>query len=74
MEPWWFLEPLLYTSFIFAFIGFIVSYVYDKATDGMSFVPAVIAMIAMIPSIIWVLLAGLWLIVWMLYAIWSPFV
>ena len=66
MEPWWFLEPLFYTCMVIATIGALVAWIWDKATDGESMAPAVIATISAIPLIIW-------LILWIFYAIWSPF-
>ena len=74
MEPWWFLEPLFYTAFVILLIGIIISEIVDKATDGQSFAPSIIAMISMIPLIICVLLMALWLVIWLLWAIWSPFI
>lgn len=73
MEPWWFLEPLLYTCMVIAAIGVLVAWIWDKITDGESMAPAAIATISAIPLFIWVLLASIWLILWMFYAIWSPF-
>ena len=52
MEPWWFLEPMFYTAFVILLIGNIISEIVDKATDGQSFAPSIIAMISMIPLII----------------------
>lgn len=73
MEPWWFLEPLLYTCMVIAAIGALVAWIWDKITDGESMAPAAIATISAIPLFIWVLLASIWLILWMFYTIWSPF-
>ena len=66
MEPWWFLEPLFFTCMVISTIGVLVAWIWDKATDGESMAPAVIATISAIPLIIW-------LILWIFYAIWSPF-
>lgn len=73
MELWWFLEPLLYTGMVIAAIGMLVAWIAEKATDGESMVPAIIATVSLIPLAIWVLLAGIWFILWIFYAIWSPF-
>ena len=73
MEPWWFLEPLLYTCMAIDAIGVLAAWIWDKVTDGESMAPAVIVTISAIPSFIWVLLASIWLILWMFYTIWSPF-
>lgn len=73
MELWWFLEPLLYTCMVISTIGVLVAWIWDKATDGESMAPAVIATISAIPMIIWALLASIWLILWIFYTIWSPF-
>ena len=73
MEPWWFLMPLLYTGIVIATIGMLVAWIVEKATDDMSMAPNVIATISVIPLFIWTLLAIIWLILWIFYAIWSPF-
>lgn len=73
MELWWFLEPLFYTCMVISTIGALVAWIWDKATDGRFMAPAVIATISAIPLIIWILLASIWLILWIFYAIWSPF-
>lgn len=73
MEPWWFLEPLYYTAFLILLIGSIISAIVYIATDGQSFAAPIISMISMIPLIIWALLAALWLVILLLWAIWSPF-
>lgn len=74
MEPWWFLEPLFYTAFVILLIGWIIALIVDKATDGQGFAPYIITMIAAIPIIITILLAALWLVVWIFWVIWSPFI
>ena len=73
MQPWWFLEPLLYTAFVILLIGGIISMIVDMITDGQGFAASIIATISAIPLIIWILLAVLWEIIWLLWAIWSPF-
>ena len=73
MELWWFLEPLLYTGMVIAAIGVLAAWILDKITDGESMAPALIATISVIPLFIWVLLASIWFILWIFYAIWSPF-
>ena len=73
MEPWWFLMPLLYTGMVIATIGVLAAWILDKITDGGSMAPAAIATISAIPLIIWLLLAIIWVILWIFYAIWSPF-
>lgn len=73
MELWWFLEPLLYTGIVIATIGMLAAWILDKITDGGSMAPVVIATISVIPLVIWVLLAGVWFILWIFYTIWSPF-
>lgn len=73
MELWWFLEPLLYTGMVIAAIGLLAAWILDKITDGESMAPAVIVTISAIPLFIWVLLASIWLILWIFYAVWSPF-
>lgn len=73
MELWWFLEPLLYTGMVIAAIGLLAAWIWDKITDGESMAPAVIITISTIPLVIWVLLASIWFILWIFYAIWSPF-
>ena len=73
MEPWWFLMPLLYTGIVIATIGMLVTWIVEKATDDMSMAPNVIATISVIPLFIWTLLASIWFILWIFYAIWSPF-
>lgn len=74
MEPWWFLEPLFYTAFVILLIGYIIALIVDKATDGQGFAALIIAKISTIPLIITVLLAALWLVVWIFWVIWSPFI
>lgn len=74
MEPWWFLEPLFYTAFVILLIGHIIALIVDKATDGQGFAALIIAKISTIPLIITVLLAALWLVVWIFWVIWSPFI
>lgn len=74
MEPWWFLEPLFYTAFVILLIGYIIALIVDKATDGQGFAALIIATISTIPLIITVLLAALWLVVWIFWVIWSPFI
>lgn len=73
MELWWFLEPLFYTAFVSLLIGVIIAEIVDRITDGQGFAPPIIAMISMIPLVICVLLMALWLVIWLLGAIWSPF-
>lgn len=73
MEPWWFLEPLLYTGMVIATIGVLAAWIWDEITDGESMAPIVIATISVIPLFTWALLAIIWLILWIFYAIWSPF-
>ena len=73
MEPWWFLEPIFFTCFVIASIGVFVAWIWYIITDGESMAPAVIATISAIPLIIWLLLAIIWVILWMFYTIWSPF-
>ena len=48
MEPWWFLEPLLYTCMVIAAIGMLAAWIWNKITDGESMAPAVIATISTI--------------------------
>lgn len=74
MEPWWFLEPLFYTAFAILLIGWIIGLIVDKAMDGQGFAALIIMTISAIPIIITILLATLWLIIWLLWAIWSPFI
>lgn len=74
MEPWWFLEPLFYTAFVILLIGYIIALIVDKATNGQGFAAHIIATISTIPLIITVLLAALWLVVWIFWVIWSPFI
>ena len=74
MKLWWFLEPFLYTAFLILLIGAIAAWIIEKVTDDTSMAPVTIAMISMIPLIIWVLLAAIWLILWLFYTIWSPFI
>ena len=45
MEPWWFLEPLLYTCMAIDAIGVLAAWIWDKVTDGESMAPAVIVTI-----------------------------
>ena len=65
--------PLLYTGTVIATIGVLIAWIVEKATDGMSMAPDVIAIISVIPLFIWVLLASIWFILWIFYEIWSPF-
>lgn len=74
MEPWWFLEPLFYTAFVSLLIGAIIAEIVDRITDGQGFAAPIIATISLIPLIIWILLAVLWEVIWLLWAIWSPFI
>lgn len=74
MEPWWLLEPLFYTAFVILLIGYIIAQIVDKATDRQGFAALIIAAISTIPLIITVLLAALWLVVWIFWVIWSPFI
>lgn len=74
MEPWWFLMPLFYTAFVILLIGGIIALIVDKATDGQGFAAPIIAMISTIPLVITMLLAALWLVVWIFWVIWSPFI
>lgn len=74
MELWWFLEPLFYTAFVILLIGGIIALIVDKATDGQGFAAPIIVTISAIPLIITILLAALWLVIWLLWAIWSPFI
>lgn len=73
MEPWWFLEPLLYTGFVISAIGVVIGYIIHKLTDGISDAPFVIVLVAAIPMIIATLLWVIWGILWIFYQIWSPF-
>lgn len=73
MELWWFLEPLLYTVMVIAAIGVLAAWILDKITDGGSMAPVIITTISVIPLFIWVLLYSIWFILWIFYAIWSPF-
>lgn len=74
MELWWFLEPLFYTAFVILLIGGIIALIVDKATDGQGFAAPIIVTISAIPLIITILLAALWLVVWIFWVIWSPFI
>lgn len=74
MEPWWFLMPLFYTAFVILLIGGIIALIVDKATDGQGFAAPIIATISTIPLVITILLAALWLAVWIFWVIWSPFI
>lgn len=74
MELWWFLEPLFYTAFAILLIGGIISLIVDKATDGQGFAAPIIVTISAIPLIITILLGALWLVVWIFWVIWSPFI
>lgn len=74
MEPWWFLEPLFNTAFVILLIGGIISLIVDKATDGQGFAAPIIVTISAIPLIITILLGALWLVVWIFWVIWSPFI
>ncbi len=74
MEPWWFLEPLFYTAFAILLIGGIIALIVDKATDGQGFAAPIIVTISAIPLIITILLAALWLFVWIFWVVWSPFI
>lgn len=74
MEPWWFLEPLFNTAFAILLIGGIISLIVDKATDGQGFAAPIIVTISAISLIITILLAALWLVIWLLWTIWSPFI
>lgn len=74
MEPWWFLEPMFYTAFLILLIGGIISLIVDKITDGQGFAAPIIVTISTIPLIITILLAALWLVVWIFWVVWSPFI
>lgn len=74
MELWWFLEPMFYTAFVILLIGGIISLIVDKATDGQGFAAPIIVTISAIPLIITILLAALWLVVWIFWVVWSPFI
>lgn len=74
MQPWWFLEPLFYTAFAILLIGGIIALIVDKATDGQGFAAPIILTISTIPLIITILLAALWMVVWIFWVIWSPFI
>lgn len=74
MEPWWFLEPLFNTAFAILLIGGIIGLIVDKATDGQGFAAPIIVTISVIPLIITILLGALWLVVWIFWVIWSPFI
>lgn len=73
MEPWWFLEPLLYTGFVISVIGAVIGLIIHKLTDDISDTPYVIVLVAAIPMIIAILLWVIWGILWIFYQIWSPF-
>lgn len=74
MKLWWFLEPFLYTAYLILLIGAITAWIIKDVTDDTSMAPAAIVIISMIPLIIWLLLSAIWLILWLFYTIWSPFV
>ena len=74
MELWWFLEPMFYTAFVILLIGWIIGLIVDKATDGQGFAVPIIVTISAIPLIITILLGALWLVAWIFWVIWSPFI
>ncbi len=72
MELWWWVEPLFYSGFILAVIALIICHLWiDSETFG-NFI-AILSTILILPLVISIVTAVVWIFYSTMHAIWAPY-